>query len=328
MPIGQVDLNLLKVFDAIYEDRNLVAAGRRLHLSQSAVSHALSRLRMVMGDDLFVRTGKGMLPTARATAVAAELRDCLRRVEAVLGAERFDPATTTRRFVFAANDYLTATIMAPLLRTLRQAAPNLDVAILPSTRLDLAEQIDLGRIDLAIGIFAQVPERMTLTHLVAQGEALLLHKAHPAVGRRPTLKDLATYPLAVVSVGGREEGAVDGFLLERGLARHSEMFDRHALEAALAGIGARPRLCVAMPHALAIPALLPGSDMIAIVPQSLAQALAQDAQLQVSPLPYATTSVATSALWHRRNDHDALHLWIRGVLASTVDAGQPGLQLP
>ncbi|WP_372392046.1 LysR family transcriptional regulator [Xanthomonas sp. NCPPB 3582] len=328
MPIGQVDLNLLKVFDAIYEHRNLVAAGRRLHLSQSAVSHALSRLRAVMGDDLFVRTGKGMLPTARATAVAPELRDCLRRVEAVLGAERFDPATTTRRFVFAANDYLTATIMAPLLRTLRQAAPNLDVAILPSTRLDLAEQIDLGRIDLAIGIFAQVPERMTLTHLIAQDEALLLHKAHPAAGRRPTLKDLATYPLAVVSVGGREEGAVDGFLLERGLARHSEMFDRHALEAALAGIGARPRLCVTMPHALAIPALLPGSDMIAIVPQSLAQALAQDAQLQVSPLPYATTSVATSALWHRRNDHDALHLWIRGVLASTVDAGQPGLQLP
>src|ERR1043165_1273738 len=85
--IGRMDLNLLKVFDAVYEDRNLVLAGRRLHITQSAVSHALTRLRELLGDELFKRTGKGMVPTGRASAMAPVLRDSLRRIEATLGVE-------------------------------------------------------------------------------------------------------------------------------------------------------------------------------------------------------------------------------------------------
>src|SRR5689334_298402 len=95
MAIGRMDLNLLKVFDAIYEDRNLVAAARRLNLTQSAVSHALSRLRALVGDEVFVRTGKGMVPTARAAAMAPDLRDCLRRIEATLGVEPFVPKASS-----------------------------------------------------------------------------------------------------------------------------------------------------------------------------------------------------------------------------------------
>ena len=80
MSIGRIDLNLIKVFDAVHEDRNLLRAGKRLNLSQSAVSHALARLREVVGDELFVRTARGMVPTARAVAMADELRDALRRI--------------------------------------------------------------------------------------------------------------------------------------------------------------------------------------------------------------------------------------------------------
>jgi DNA-binding transcriptional LysR family regulator len=108
MSIGRIDLNLIKVFDAVYEDRNLLRAGKRLNLSQSAVSHALTRLREVVGDELFVRTSKGMVPTARSAAMADELRDSLRRIEATLGVEPFDPGKSTRRFAVAANDHLTA----------------------------------------------------------------------------------------------------------------------------------------------------------------------------------------------------------------------------
>ncbi len=147
--IGRMDLNLLKIFDAVFEDRNLVLAGRRLNLSQSAVSHALTRLRDLVGDDLFLRTGKGMVPTARAIDMAPVLRDALRRIDATLGAEPFLPAQSRRRFTIAANDHVTAVIVAPLSRSLRDAAPSVDLVIRPSTRLDLAEQIDLGRIDLA-----------------------------------------------------------------------------------------------------------------------------------------------------------------------------------
>ena len=190
MSIGKVDLNLLKVFDAVFEERNLVLAGRRLHLSQSAVSHALSRLREVVGDELFVRTGRGMVPTGGALRMAPALRDALRRIEATLDVAPFSARGSQRQFVIAANDHVTAVLVAPLARKLQRAAPGVDLVIRPSTRLDLAEQIDLGRIDLAIGIFSQVPPRMSARTLMSQGEAILMRKDHPASRGRLTLTAL------------------------------------------------------------------------------------------------------------------------------------------
>jgi DNA-binding transcriptional LysR family regulator len=321
MSIGRMDLNLLKVFDAIHEDRNLVVAGRRLNLTQSAVSHALSRLRDLVGDELFVRTGKGMVPTGRASAMAPSLRDSLRRIEATLGVEPFAPERSSRHFTIAANDHLTVVIVAPLSRELRAAAPGVNLVVRPSTRLDLAEQIDLGRIDLAIGIFSQVPPRLNSRTLLSQGEAVLMRQGHPAARRKLTLADLAKYPLATVSVGGQEEGAVDGFILERGLARQSEMFDRHALEDALAGIGAVPRLRMTVPHSLALPSLLRESDMLSIVPASLAQALAASGDLLLRQPPYRAATATIRAVWHRRNEHDAAHAWLRDHVLEAAKAG-------
>ena len=319
--IGRMDLNLLKVFDAVYEDRNLVLAGRRLNLTQSAVSHALTRLRELVGDELFVRTGKGMVPTGRAAAMAPHLRDALRRIEATLGVEPFELGQSTRRFVIAANDHVTAVIVAPLSRALRKSAPGVDLVIRPSTRLDLAEQIDVGRIDLAIGIFSQVPPRLNARTLMSQGEVILMRKGHPASRRKLTLQDFARYPLVTISVGGQEEGAVDGFILERGLARQSEMFDRHALEEALGELQQQPRLRVTVPHSLAIPVLLRDTDMLSIVPTSLAKALGGGDLLLREP-PYRAGASVTRAVWHRRNEHDLAHVWLRDMVAKVArDAG-------
>src|SRR4051812_8613781 len=100
---SRMDLNLLRVFDAVFEDQNLLRAGKRLHLSQSAISHALSRLREALQDELFIRTARGMEPTARALAMAAPLREALRSIHDTLGVQPFDPATASRTFVLAAN---------------------------------------------------------------------------------------------------------------------------------------------------------------------------------------------------------------------------------
>lgn len=323
MSIGRMDLNLLKVFDAVFEDRSLVLAGRRLNLTQSAVSHALTRLRETVGDDLFLRTGKGMIPTARATEMAPVLRDALRRIESTLGAEPFSPTQSRRRFVIAANDHVTAVIVARLSRELSETARGIDLVIRPSTRLDLAEQIDLGRIDLAIGIFSQVPPRLNSRTLITQGEVILIPRDHPAASRPLALADLARYPLVTLSVGGQEEGAIDGFILERGLARQSEMFDRHGLEEALAGIGEVPRLRVTVPHSLALPALLRDSDMLSIVPASLAKALTRSGELLLRALPYAAGTATTRAVWHRRNDHDSAHAWLRDAVAAAATEPRP-----
>ena len=322
MSIGRVDLNLLKVFDAVYEDRSLVLAGRRLNITQSAVSHALTRLRELVGDELFMRTGKGMAPTGRATAMAPALRDSLRRIDATLGAEPFTPESSRRRFVIAANDHVTAVIVGPLSRELQKAAPGVDLVIRPSTRLDLAEQIDLGRIDLAIGIFSQVPSRLNSRTLMSQGEMILMRKGHPASRRKLTLRDLAKYPLVTISVGGHEEGAVDGFIVERGLARQSEMFDRHALEEAMEEVKAPPRLRVTVPHSLAIPTLLHETDMLSIVPASLATVLVRSAGLLLRQPPYPAGTSITRAVWHSRNEHEVGHAWLREVAAKIARSAE------
>lgn len=318
MSIGRIDLNLIKVFDAVYEDRNLLRAGKRLNLSQSAVSHALTRLREVVSDELFVRTAKGMVPTARANAMADDLRSSLRRIETTLGVEPFDPTQSTRRFAIAANDHLTVVLVAELSRLMAVQSPCIDIVIRPSTRIDLAEQIDVGRIDLALGIFAQVPPRLKARPLMTEGEMIVMRKGHPAACRKLVLQDLARYPLVTVSVGGQEEGAVGGFILERGLARQAEMFDRQALEEALAGIGAEPRYRTTVPHSLTIPALLRDSDMLSIMPSSLAQSLTVGSDLLMHKLPYTSVLSTFRGVWHNRNDHDPAHIWLRECVAQVA----------
>ncbi len=326
MSIGRMDLNLLKVFEAIYEERNLILAGKRLHLTQSAVSHALRRLREVVGDELFIRMGKGMVPTGRATAMAPILLESLRRIENALGVDPFSPDQSRRQFVIAANDHVTEVLIAPLSRELRKVAPGVDLVIRPSTRLDLAEQIDLGRIDLAIGIFSQVPARLNSRTLMTQGESILMSKGHPASRRKLKLQDLTKYPLVTLSVGGLEEGAVGGFIVERGLARQSEMFDRRALEQALLQSKEAPRLRVTVPHSLAIPALLRDTDMLSIVPASLAIALAKGGDLVRRDPPYEAGTELMRAVWHRRNDEDEGHTWLLEMIAMTAHTVEKALK--
>ena len=326
MSIGRTDLNLLKVFEAVYEERNLILAGKRLHLTQSAVSHALRRLRELVGDELFIRRGKGMVPTGRAMSMAPTLLDSIRRIENALGTEPFSPSQSRRRFVIAANDHVTEVIVAPLSRELQKSAPGVDLVIRPSTRLDLAEQIDLGRIDIAIGIFSQVPPRLNSCDLMSHGESILMCKGHPASRRKLRLEDLAKYPLVTLSVGGQEEGAVGGFIVERGLARQSEMFDRRALEEALVASGATPRLRVTVPHALAIPALLRQTDMLSIVPASLALALADRGGLARRAPPYPSRTEIMRAVWHGRDDEDVGHAWLREMISKTAKTSEAALK--
>jgi DNA-binding transcriptional LysR family regulator len=311
MTPDRMDLNLLRVFDAVYEDRNLVLAGKRLNLSQSAISHALARMRQTLGDDLFIRTGQGMVPTVRAVNMAGPVRAALQQIKSALGVDVFDPAEAQRKLVLAANDYITSLLVAPLGQRLAKEAPHVDLVVRPSTRLDLAGQIDLGRIDLAIGIFADVPLRFSSLKVWDQTDVLLLHCKHPIVDRRIDREDLLNFPLAVISQGGEEEGAVDGFIVERGLARQSEMFDRIALERAFADLAEIPRVRMAVAHSLAIPALLRNSDMIAVVPSSLGKELERQGELRMRPAPYACPDVAVKAVWHERNNSDPALEWLR-----------------
>ena len=124
-----LDLNLLRVFDAVMEERSVLRASQKVCLSQSAVSHSLARLREMLDDELFIRTTTGMQPTARAVAMAGMVRDALKSLEAAIELPRFDPATSTRKFTIAANDFTTMVLAPRLLHVLRTEAPHVDMTI-------------------------------------------------------------------------------------------------------------------------------------------------------------------------------------------------------
>jgi DNA-binding transcriptional LysR family regulator len=136
---NSLDLNLLRVFDAVMEERSVLRASQKVFLSQSAVSHSLARLREMLDDELFIRTTAGMQPTARALAMAPLVRAALKSLEAAIELPKFDSKTSTRKFTIAANDFTTMVVAPRLLQILSAEAPLVDIAIKPVTRIDLAE---------------------------------------------------------------------------------------------------------------------------------------------------------------------------------------------
>ncbi|WP_235885507.1 LysR family transcriptional regulator [Bradyrhizobium niftali] len=167
-------MNLLKVFDAVMEERSVLRASQKVALTQSAVSHSLARLREMLEDELFVRTATGMQPTARALTMAPQVREALRTLEAAVELPTFVPATSTKQFTLAANDFTTMVLASPLLKLLGREAPSIDLTIKPVTRIDLAEQIDLGRIDVAIGVFSVPPSRFRTSLLFEYDDVLIV----------------------------------------------------------------------------------------------------------------------------------------------------------
>ena len=176
------------------------------------------------------------------------------------------------------------------------------------TRIDLAEQLDLGRIDLALGTFTGLPDRFRSQSLFEYDDVLITSDALKLAPL--TLETFARVPIVVVSFGSDQEGAVDGYLSERGLSRRSEMYDRTAFESAYAGADEPPRIAVTLPHFLAMPAFLESATHAAIVPRPLSRSFARLFPLAVHELPYPTTRFTVAALWHERHQGDASQNWL------------------
>jgi DNA-binding transcriptional LysR family regulator len=155
--LRRLDLNLLLVFDALYRHGSITGAANELSISPSAFSHALARLRHSLSDALFVRTGNRMQPTIRAGQIALVVTEVLGALSGCLSAaERFDPATSTQSFVFAATDY-TAFVLLPLfIARLQQAAPGLSIQVVYSNGQDSYDELIAGKIDFALG-FTEAP---------------------------------------------------------------------------------------------------------------------------------------------------------------------------
>lgn len=309
-----MDLNLLRVFDAIIRERNVLRASEAISLSPSAVSHALARLRVLLKDELFVRTAAGMEPTVRALEMAPLVRDALVTIERAVGPKEFDPGLTDRQFCIAATDHMTAVILPNFLRAMSNLAPHASVTVLPASRIDLTAQIDVGRVDIALGSFSSIPHRLREQVLFEERDMMVVATDHPLAGSEIGLEELSNLPLLVVSTSGSE----DGLLSERGLTRRTEMFDRKALMAAFNSIGKHPEFKMVQPHFLAVPSLLTGSEVAAIVPATLAKLFRQSGSAYPAELPWKSPPRAVQMVWHERHTHDPGHEWLRIMLKNAA----------
>ena len=223
--LSRADLNLLALFEVVLEERHVGRAADRLSLTPSAVSHGLGRLRRMLNDPLFLRTPKGVVPTARATELAAPIAEVLARVRSVIAtAAPFDPSTSTRRFAIGAPDAITAVVLRPLLVALGRAAPRIDISvrqILPSParvwEMALAD-LEARAMDIAIIPSDDIPPRFEKRFVYEEDFVIAMRRGH-AFAADPTLKRFCDMQHLVVSHTGDPYGFVDEALASRGLTR-------------------------------------------------------------------------------------------------------------
>ncbi len=288
------DLNLLVVFDGLMHERSVTRAGKRLGMSQPALSHALNRLRYLLKDQLFIRTPQGMVPTPRAEQLALPLRQALADMQRALEPEAFVPAQANRRFPIAINNYAAIVLAAPLVAAVATAAPLVQLDLRPSGTLDVFDLLDHGDLDLAIGTFDNVGERFGSAALLEDRFVAVMRRGHPA--GRGTLSAAAFGALrhVAISSSGDDTGFIDRSLATRGTKR---------------------RIALRLPYLSAGP-VLAKSDMVATLSRRVAEALVRGAALQLRELPFTSPSVRTSLLWHRRFDGYPAHRWLRDLVVS------------
>jgi DNA-binding transcriptional LysR family regulator len=323
MNFAGFDLNLLRVFDAVMQERSVLGASRRVGLSQSAVSHALNRLRHALQDELFVRSGNRFLPTRRAVAISAEINDTLVRLRVLLDPPVFEPTESSRVFRIGANDFASSILLPPIVRRLNRMAPYISIRIYAAAALDIPQALDLDQIDFAICSFVEISTRFR-SLLLCEEELVYVMRAGLLLGdERLTLERLAQIPHVAVSVGLDDRRIVDGFIVERGLRRRSHLSVFGLVDRLLAERGLSLSIGVTVPHVLAIPEIISDSDMIALLPRRMAEQMVETHGLRIYQPPFAIEPLAYQAVWQGRNTADPANAWMRSMFTSVFDEVPP-----
>jgi DNA-binding transcriptional LysR family regulator len=290
-----IDLNLLKVFDALIDEGSVTRAAARLSLTQPAVSGSLTRLREGFNDPLFVRTRRGIVPTTHALALAAQVKRVLSEVEAMLQPASFDPALATLTISIAATDYAQRAVLVPFLAVLRARAPGIRVSVLPANPELVQTQLERGELDLALMTPETTSPDLHSQVLFDEHYVCALREGHPyASPKRLSLARFCSLDHAIVSYSG---GAFRG-----------------ATDEALARVGRTRRVSLSVPCFLVLPEILRTSDLIAVAPSRL---IAGSPGLVAMAPPVDIAGFTKIVTWHDRTHNDPAHAWVRAVLLET-----------
>ena len=293
------DLNLLRTLEAVLAAGSVTGAAERLHLSVPATSHALARLRELIGDPLLVRAGRRLVPTPRAEALREPVAHWIAKASTLLDAPRAnDLASTERRFVVRAPDSFAIAFGAALGAALAAAMPLAQLCFVTDTHDDAGALRD-GRIDLDIGPFRPREPEVEVVDLFPQALIAVVRAGHPFAARPATARRYG------------EQAHVD---VQRRAGAPSPVDD------ALAALGLARRVVLTVAHASAAPVIAARGDFVATLSERLARAMAPGLGLALVPLPFLPRGETVVMAWHPRHAADPAHAWLRRQVQSTIVA--------
>ncbi len=288
---SNIDLNLLKIFNAIYSERSISRAAEHLGMSQSAVSHALQRLRHALDDPLFIRTKNGVDPTARSNEIAEPIFRALLQVNDVITQPlSFDPWTSDRIFHFGLPDHAVARYAPLILERFAKEAPNLSISLYPHPIHQLIEMMENNQLDMAAAVCHSPPMRFKTLKLFKSHHVVIASKNHPFIQGKLSLADYKKARHLVYSSDGNRHSYLDDILLPLGVERN---------------------IAATIASHMASPIIVSNSDLIATTTMELVQPFLERYGLQVFETPFSVQDVDIKLIWHQRDDRDPAHQWMR-----------------
>ncbi len=310
MNFRTLDLNLLRVFDEVMQERSLTKAARNLSLTQPAVSNALRRLRETLKDELLKRSGQGLQPTALAMEIWPAVRGALQSLRDSLLPRDFLPATDTSTFVLAMADATAAELIPPLIDVLDNEAPGISIRVRPLTTRDPRRLLEEGEADLALGFFPATLASLTAQAQVGKGVAFehqrlyvgqyvcVMRKGHPLAKKPITLDDYCAARHLLVSFSGRPFGFIDE---------------------ALASLGRKRRVVLTVNQFFTAGRVVANSNVLTVLPKHFVSVTGIADKLVLHDLPFAVPTVHVDAVWHHRVDAEPAHRWLRETLRTVAN---------
>lgn len=294
MDLRQIDLNLLVIFNQLLRDRRVSLTADKLGLSQPAVSNALKRLRVLLKDDLFVRTARGMEPTPYAMHLIEPIGYALGTLENALNQrDTFNPSISERVFTLSLTDIGEIDFMPTLMEALSKAAPRVRISTLRHNEGHLREDMESGIVDLAVGLLPSLTTGFFQRRLFKQRYVCIFRKGHPKAKNPITLEQYKSLSHVGVTSANTGHGEVDEWMLKKGIQRQMQL---------------------QVPHFVAVGHILQNSNLIATVPERFAQRCEGPFHLVTSPLPVKLPDIAINLFWHGKYNRDPANMWLRQLM--------------
>ncbi|WP_151448685.1 LysR family transcriptional regulator [Lacisediminimonas profundi] len=297
MDLNEIDLNLLVVFDQLIHEKRVSAVAVKLGLTQPAVSNALSRLRKMLGDDLFLRTSRGMEPTPYASRLAEPIAYALGTIRDTLNLRSdFNPATSTRKFTLAVTDIGEIYLLPRLMTELARIAPGVTISTVRGTTANLRDEIEAGHVDLAIGLLPQLKSGYFQRRLFRQRYVCMFRKGHALDKGKITAAEFAEAQHVVVVAEGTGHAKVDESIQRKKITRN---------------------IVLTVPHFVAVGHILSTTDMVATVPERYASACIEPFGLRYVPHPLPLPEIGINLFWHAKFHKEPDNQWLRSLISDT-----------